>query len=74
MYKNKIGVTIDHIKLRNEIKYESWKYKNKEHTDCMFFMFKRWFMGILDLSEDDWYNPETKEMFCKYIYKRKGIM
>jgi hypothetical protein len=73
MYKNKIDVTIDHIKLRKEIKYESWKYKNKDHIDCIFFIFKRWFMDILDLSENDWHKPETKEMFCKYIYKRKGI-
>jgi hypothetical protein len=74
MPENKIGVTIDHMKLRKEIKYESWKYKYREHISSMFFIFKRWFMNILDLSEKDWYNPETKEMFCKYIYKRKGVM
>ena len=58
----------------NKIKYETWKYKNKEHIDCIFFIFKRSFMDILDLKDDEWYEPETRERFCKYIYKRKRIM
>ena len=72
--KNTIGVTINFIELRNKIKYETWKYKNKEHIDCIFFIFKRWFMDILDLKDDEWYEPETRERFCKYIYERKRIM
>lgn len=68
---NTVGVDVDGMKILKEVKYESWKRKNTMYLDEIFFIFKRWFKDILDLTEKQWEDEETKEKFFKFIYKRR---